>query len=193
MVKSTIYKICCKDSAVKDCYVGRTIDVTSRFQTHKACCYNTNIKAYNYKLYKTIRENGGLENWSLEEIETIEHNADDTTPARERENYWFVEYCATLNNNIPNQSHTASCKKWQENNKDYYKNYDKQYREKNKEQIKIKSKEYYDKNKEKLMAYNKIWINKDENREKNRTYQRERLQKIKLKKLENASFIDEGI
>jgi hypothetical protein len=195
MVKSTIYKICCKDSAITDCYVGRTIDVTTRQQQHKTNCYNEKIKAYNYKIYKTIREQGGFVNWDFMEIETVEHDSKDTTPAREREFFWFNELKATLNNNTPNQSHTDSCKKWFANNKEHSKLYDKQYREKNKDKIKIKNKKYYEDHKEKLIQYCKTWV--DANREKNRVYQRERCRKIaeqkRLQKLETSVIESEAL
>lgn len=186
MVKSTIYKITCKTADVTDCYVGRTIDVTTRFSTHRSNCYNENRPTFNYKLYKTIREHGGFENWNFEEIENIEHDIEDTTPAREREFYWFNLLNATLNHNIPNQSQKESTKKWRDNNKEHARKYGKTYKENNKEKIKEKSKEYYEENKERLKENCKKWI--EENREKNRTYQRERCRRIaeekRLKKLE---------
>ena len=192
MVKSTIYKICCKNSAIPDCYVGRTIDVTSRLQQHKTCCYNNKKQAYNYKLYKAIRENGDFQNWNFIEIETIEHDKKDTLPARERESFWYNELKATLNNNTPNQNHKDSSKKWRDNNKEYSKEYEKQYRAKNKEKIAERTKEYYELNKDKITENAKKWV--DKNREYNRTYQRERLQKIRLQqKLQNLSIAPEAI
>ena len=192
MVKSTIYKICCKNSAITDCYVGRTIDVTSRLQQHKTCCYNNKKQAYNYKLYKAIRENGDFQNWNFIEIETIEHDKKDTLPARERESFWYNELKATLNNNTPNQNHKDSSKKWRDNNKEYSKEYEKQYRAKNKEKIAERTKEYYELNKDKITENAKKWV--DKNREYNRTYQRERLQKIRLQqKLQNLSIAPEAI
>jgi len=194
MVKSTIYKLRCKNPDVTDCYVGRTIDVTMRGKSHKGKCNNEKCKEYNFKVYKCIRENGGFENWFLEEIETIEHDSEDTTPAREREYYWFNEFKATLNNNTPNQSHTVSSKIWRENNKEYLKEQGKEYIEKNKEKIKIRTKAYYEKNKEKLIANCKKWISKEENREKNRIYQRERCRKIaELKKLQKLEVNNEEL
>lgn len=191
MVKSTIYKIFCLNTDITDCYVGRTINVMSRFSTHKSNCYNESRVSYNYKIYKTIRENGGFENWIFEEIETIEHDAKNTTPAREREYFWFNELKANLNNNTPNQNHKISSKIWREKNPEYFKVYEKQYKEKNKEQIKLKRSIYYEKNKDKLKENCKKWINKTENREKNRIYQRERCRKIaEQKKLQKLEFLE---
>jgi hypothetical protein len=53
--KSIIYTIRSKD----DIYVGSTLNFRSRKGQHKYSLYNENSKEYNYKLYKTIRENDG--------------------------------------------------------------------------------------------------------------------------------------
>lgn len=194
MVKSTIYKLHCKNPDVTECYVGKTIDVSMRRNTHKTKCNNEKCKEYNFKVYKFIRENGGFENWILEEIETIEHDSENNVLVREREYYWFNELKATLNNNTPNQSHIVSSKIWRDNNKEYSKEYGKIYKEKNKEQIKIRTKAYYEKNKDKLKANCKKWISNEENREKNRIYQRERCRKIaELKKLQKLEVNNEEL
>ena len=113
---------------------------------------------------------------------------------REREYYWFNELKATLNNNTPNQSHTISSKIWRDNNKEYLKKYEKEYKEKNKEQIKIRTKAYYEKNKDKQKTNCKKWISNEENREKNRIYQRERCRKIaELKKLQKIEVNSEEL
>tara|TARA_R110000868_G_scaffold96904_2_gene266535 strand:- start:101 stop:685 length:585 start_codon:yes stop_codon:yes gene_type:complete len=172
MVKSTIYKIVCKYPLVTDCYVGRTKDVTSRSNQHHVCCNSEKSKAYNYKLYKMIRANGGFDNWIFVEIETIEHADDDTILAREREAFWYHELNATLNNNVPNQSTQLSKSIWKKNNPEYASQYSKQYALKNKDAIILKSKIYYEKHKEQMHAATTKWV--QANREKNRAYQRER-------------------
>ena len=40
-------------------YVGSTFNYEQRMKSHKCAIYNENGKDYNYKLYKTIRANGG--------------------------------------------------------------------------------------------------------------------------------------
>jgi len=65
----TIYKIYSKDN--KYIYVGSTIDFKKRKRDHKYNCYNENGKAYNYLLYKTIRENGEWEDFKIEKIEEL--------------------------------------------------------------------------------------------------------------------------
>jgi hypothetical protein len=188
MTKSTIYKIVCKYPLVTDCYVGRTRDVTTRFIQHGVTCNNKNGKAYNCKIYKTIRANGGFDNWCLVEIENIEHPDNDSLLAREREGFWFHELNATLNNNVPNQSPSKSKEVWKNKNPEYYKEYGKQYALTHKDDIAEKHKIYYGENKEMLNAKCKAWV--QNNRDRNRAYQTQRYHKLKAKKLLEAQ---EGI
>ena len=57
--KSVIYTIKTGDSV----YVGSTTNFTTRKGHHKTNLYNQNSKKYNFKLYKTIRDNGC--NWVM--------------------------------------------------------------------------------------------------------------------------------
>ena len=59
------YKICCKDPAITENYVGHTTNWNKRKQLHKESCNNVNIKQHNYPVYKFIRENGGWNNWDM--------------------------------------------------------------------------------------------------------------------------------
>lgn len=65
----SFYRFCCKDLNITSCYVGHTINFVKRRSEHKSCCNNLNDKAYNYKIYQTIRANGGWGNWTMIEIE----------------------------------------------------------------------------------------------------------------------------
>ena len=55
-----VYQIFCKNPNVKDFYIGRTIDFTARKRNHKN---SSNLS--NSKLYRTIREHGGWDNWVM--------------------------------------------------------------------------------------------------------------------------------
>ena len=55
---SVIYKLCCKDSAIKEVYVGSTTNFRKRKNQHKECCTNVNSKKYGYPVYLYIRDNG---------------------------------------------------------------------------------------------------------------------------------------
>jgi hypothetical protein len=58
--KSVIYTIRSKDNI----YVGSTVNFRSRKKQHKNCITNENLKTYNIKLYKTIRDNDG--EWDMQ-------------------------------------------------------------------------------------------------------------------------------
>jgi len=58
--KSVIYTIKSKDNI----YVGSTVNFRARKCHHKGNITNENRKAYNFKLYKTIRQNAG--EWDMQ-------------------------------------------------------------------------------------------------------------------------------
>ena len=63
---SIIYKLCCKDSNVKEIYIGSTYNYTYRKDHHKSECINSNSEHHNTPVYKFIREYGGWSNWEIE-------------------------------------------------------------------------------------------------------------------------------
>jgi hypothetical protein len=67
--KTIIYKIVCNDLSITGCYVGHTTDFTRRKYGHRFCCDDEKTKIYDFRVYSTIRENGGWNNWSMVEIE----------------------------------------------------------------------------------------------------------------------------
>ena len=81
-------------------------------------------KNYNLKIYNTIRNNGGFENWSMIEIEKFQ-DCNDINEASARERYWYELLNAKLNTNYP----ARNDKKYHENNKEKIQNYQKEYRE----------------------------------------------------------------
>jgi hypothetical protein len=87
---TVIYKIVCKDPSITDIYVGHTTNFLSRFYGHRS--------NYNYsssKVYKTIRENGGWDNWEMIEIE--KYPCDNCEDAKKRELYHYQLLNAKLN------------------------------------------------------------------------------------------------
>jgi hypothetical protein len=100
--KTLIYKIVCNDSSIKECYVGHTINFTRRKQAHKGHCNNEKGEYYNYKVYKTIRENGGWGNYSMIEIE--KYPCKDINEACRKEREWFERLNSCLNTCYPNRS-----------------------------------------------------------------------------------------
>ena len=79
-----IYKLCCKDVDIKECYVGSTINLRKRKWGHKLRCNNPNGDKYHYPVYQYIRENGGFENWDIIQLETIQFNDRNELHSRER-------------------------------------------------------------------------------------------------------------
>lgn len=135
-----IYKIVCKDLTIIDLYVGSTTHFVKRKSHHKFNSVNDTKK-----IYQTIRENGGWENWEMIEIEKYPCN--DGNEARARERYWYEELNAILNTNKPLTTI--------EERKDEKKDYDKNYRQTQREEIKIKQKIFYEKNKEYILERNR--------------------------------------
>ena len=137
---STIYKIYCKNSEITDIYVGSTDDFNSRCLSHYSRCRNPNSEKYNLKVYRFIRENGGFQNWLIEEIIKCE---EDTKYDAE------VHYFKTLNSNLNTYFPRRSSQQYYLDNKDIIKKKVKIYADKNKEKISLNMKKYYAENKEK--------------------------------------------
>jgi hypothetical protein len=128
--KSTIYKLCCKNTEITDEYVGSTTNFSRRKAEHKSNCHNENRRNYHLKVYECIREYGGWDNWDMVEVE--KYNATDKNDLHKRERYWFETLKSSLNMCIPSRSH----KEYREANKDELKEYQKEYREANQANIK---------------------------------------------------------
>ena len=87
-----IYKIFCKNNIITEVYVGHTTNFIKRKYHHKICCNNlTN----NLNIYKTIRENGGWDNWEMVEIGC--YNCKNSEEARIKEQKHYEELNDTLN------------------------------------------------------------------------------------------------
>lgn len=125
--KGIIYKLCCNDVKITDIYVGSTTNFKKRKSCHKYNCANEKGKQYNYKVYRSIRENGGWDNWDMVLVE--EYNATTKLGLESRERHWLETLKASLNNNIPTQPK---------------KEYDNKYRVINKETLNKEKKVKYD-------------------------------------------------
>jgi hypothetical protein len=180
----SFYKIVCLDKSVELCYVGSTANLKARNHTHKSNCNNENSKAYNSKIYKTIRENGGWDNFKMIEIGKREQLR--KREAEQIEEEYRQELKANLNTlkcfrteEQKQQQMKKNNKKYRINNKDKIKeNY-----ENNKEERKAEAKEYYKKNKEKKKEYDKKRneLKKEEIKEKKKQYYQENKEEKKAK------------
>jgi hypothetical protein len=91
-----IYKIYCKDSNVNEIYVGHTTNFIKRKYSHKI---ESNRLKNQLKIYSTIRQNGGWDNWDM--VEIAKYNCKDKTEARIKEQKHFEELKANLNSCPP--------------------------------------------------------------------------------------------
>jgi len=127
--RTQMYRIVCNDTAVQECYVGSTINWIKRKAGHKFACNNETDKGYNLKIYQTIRNNGGWQNWSMVLIE--DYPCDNDLEKRKRERYWQEHYDAKMNSILAQ----SSMKEWKETHTEYHKEYYKEYYKTHKEQI----------------------------------------------------------
>ena len=112
-----IYKICC-DDCPDYIYVGSTKAFRERKHRHKE-----QLKVSNTKLYTTIRENGGWDNWRMVILE--ECGEITLTEARIKEE----EYRAKLNANL----NMVKCHRTNEERKEYKRQGAKKFYQENKE------------------------------------------------------------
>jgi hypothetical protein len=151
-LKLVIYKIVCNNLEITDSYVGSTTQFTKRKTLHKSNCNNEKSREYHFKLYQTIRDNGGWENWKMLEIEKFP--CKDGNEARKQERYHYEILHSNLNMQYPERS-----------NKEYYI----EYNIRNRDELKVKRKIYRELNEEKIKEYREI------NREKAREKAREKI------------------
>ena len=142
---SYVYKLCCNDTEIKDCYIGSTINPARRIAQHKVNCKNyKNTVKHNYAVYKFIREHGGWCNWKMSILEQANLNTFKELSMLERK-YYEAEPNHTLNSNYPGLTSNESKKEWTKKNPEYIK-------------------EYQEANREKLSLYNKEWTKKNRDR-----------------------------
>ena len=146
-----IYRIICKDLDVSDAYIGHTTNFIKRKNQHKAyCIYNTTGRKTDLKIYKTIKDNGGWDNWDMIEIE--KYPCIDANEARARERYWYEQHNSTLNVQKPNRSRD-------------------EYKIENKEKIKEANREYFQNNKQQIYEHRKV--KREENKNEHNAKQKE--------------------
>ena len=125
------YKICSLDNEY--IYIGSTRNLRHRISQHKSDCNNNKSKKYNYKLYLNIRQNGGLDNFYFDIIESI--NTNDKEIVLKQEQYLMNKYNSNLNTNRAFLS--------EDEKKQYNRQYNNQYRIDNNEIINNKKKEKF--------------------------------------------------
>mgnify|MGYP003122057104 FL=1 len=150
--KTVIYTIRSGDSI----YVGSTTNYVNRKSSHKGNIYNENVKHYNLKLYKTIRENNG--EWDMQPYskypcnDIVEQTIEEERIRRELNADLNMISCGTgLNRNELGE-------------KEYDKQYSKQYRTENKDKLLEYQKQHYTDNKDKLLEHMKQYRTDNKNK-----------------------------
>jgi len=160
-----IYKLCCKDTSIKDIYIGHTTNIIQRKNNHRICCNNEDRNGYDRYVYQFIRNHGGWDNWELIPIEEL--NCKNKTEAVIKERQWIETLSSKLNCNNPITTKEEKDKQkqdWYEENKDHILQKAKENYEENKEEKNEKAKQYAIKNKEKISEYQKEYS--EQNKEK---------------------------
>ena len=153
----SFYRFVCQNPDIKCCYVGSTVDFCQRKRDHKSVCHNETHSQYNNKLYKTIRANGGWDNWKMIEIES--RLVSSKREAEKIEQDWIEKLEADLNMvkaylSLTQQERTSI---YYHKNTEKFLEYARQYREENKEIIKEKGSIYRKNNKELLSERAKFY------------------------------------
>ena len=155
------YKITCISDDIELCYVGSTANWKERQRNHKNNCNNENCKVYNSKIYKTIRDNGGWENFKMVQIGTRKQL--NKREAEQVEEEHRQELKANMNTRRCFITEEQKQNYYQEN-KDKILEYHQNYYEENKDKIKENTSKYREANKDKNLEYQQKY--RDKNKDK---------------------------
>lgn len=143
------YKIVCRNTLIKDTYVGHTTDMKTRKGCHKRVCNNPNPndKHHNTPVYQFIRTNEGWGNFDMIWLET--KNCQNSMEARKRERELIEELNATLNRCNPYTSAEERKEykdQWTEDNKEHTRLYKQNWHNENKDRVNSKKRQQYQDN-----------------------------------------------
>jgi len=156
--KTVIYHFVCKDEMVKCSYVGSTTNFNKRKGNHKTDCCCETSRHYHLKVYQTIRDNGGWDNWDMKPLE--EFACENKIQQVIREQYWIDKLKPEMNCKVAYREGTESEKQkaYYEENQEHIKEYKKEWYESNKEHINERTKLYYNDNYDKIKEYQSMKI-----------------------------------
>lgn len=158
-----IYKLI-KKGAINDdmVYIGSTKDIIERWRIHILRCKDEKNSKHHLKVYKYIRENGGIDEWEMIIIDEIEVPLDECEQRDKCEDEYIRRYDAI--NKLNGIYNRRTNRQYYEDNLEKLKEINKKWKIENKELIKEQSKAYYINNREKCNTSNKIrYYNKREN------------------------------
>jgi hypothetical protein len=204
-----IYKIVPKNTELKYCYVGSTKDYSTRMRHHKEQAINENYNKSHFKLYQTIRQNGGWDEWEMIEIEKLIGKT--KLEARIREQELIDQHGANLNSlkayiseeerkNLKKQITgkyreenkellKEQTKKYKQDHKEIIAEQMKKYRAENKEKIYEKTKEYKENNKEKYQELQNAW--REKNKEVLKEKRKLKTAELKAEKLQQQALLEQ--
>ena len=141
-MKYSIYGIFSNDTTTPKIYIGSAKNYNRRMGEHIRSVNNiSDARQYNVKVYKIIRESGGLDNFNFQLLEEIEGSKEE---ASFREFHYFTLHNANMNTNTPARTSKESSIFYEKNNKnkrklyrDTHKENAKLYRETHKETAKL--------------------------------------------------------
>jgi hypothetical protein len=148
--KCVIYRISHKEIAGLD-YVGSTVNFLCRKGQHKTHCTNENSTSHHFKVYQTIRDNGGWDSFQM--LEVKKYPCQDKREAEMEEERCRHELKAVLN--------TRRAFRTDEERKEYQSLHHNQYCKDNKDMITKINKKHYMQHREKIIESQKIYNEKN--------------------------------
>ena len=143
-----IYKIYCDD--IDEYYIGVTNNFNGRKATHKLRTTTNQGKHSKSKLYKTINDNGGWENWRMRQVGDCKTT--DKILAHKIEDYILNKLKPPLN---------TLFYKTDEERKEHKKQISKEYRNKNKIILNKKKRDYHHANREACVKRSRDYYKKN--------------------------------
>jgi hypothetical protein len=135
-------------------YIGSTKDFDYRMCIHKSDCNNPKSKKYNFKVYKTIRDNGGWDNFNKILMINIE-SLYDTEALQIEEKIRKAENGNMNGKKCHTTDEETKLQKYLDTKKSYEK---RKNTDKYKEMMAKINKKYVEKNRETLLAKNNEWF-----------------------------------
>ena len=87
------------DTQKKMVYIGITRNWAVRKYQHKRRCNDPNNRGYNCKIYKYIRQTGGMPNWKMVKLEDF--MCTQPSLKKKKERFYIEYYNAKLNTYLP--------------------------------------------------------------------------------------------
>ena len=159
-------------------YIGSTFDLDNRKCEHKSACYNPKTRKYGIKVYETIRNNGGFDDFQFEVLEYYNESISEEELREEEQNYMDMFEPSLNSRNAYGedfQKKRDTNKIWRENNKEY----NKEYNSKNRDRIQEAARLRYAKDPEKF----KQRVKNDYQKDPEKFRERSRLNRLKQERV----------